>query len=253
MNAVARFCRPRFFPQGFWNLVAPTLVQETLRLVFMRWGRPCRFRVDNGVPWGSKGDWPTDLALWLIGMGVAMTWNPARRPQDNGVVERSQGTGKRWGEPKTCPNPGELQRRMDEMDRIQREVYPNVHGQSRWQAHPGLKRVDRPYSKTWEKRTWDIERVLTHMADHNALRQVDSKGQVSVYGRNHYVGKKHHGQGIYVYLDPVDREWVFATAQGAQLRRKAAEEITRERILKLQVTNRRDRVIGENGKTQCRY
>jgi hypothetical protein len=185
-------------------------------------------------------------------MGVAMTWNPARRPQDNGVVERSQGTGKRWGEPKTCLNPDELQRRMDDMDRIQREVYPNAHGQSRWQAHPGLQRVDRPYSKTWEKRTWDIERVLTHLADHNALRQVDSKGQVSVYGRNHYVGRNYHGQAIYVFLDPVDREWVFATAQGVQLRRKVAEEITRERILKLQVTNRRDRATEENGKTQCR-
>jgi hypothetical protein len=228
-------------------------VQERLRLVFSQWGRPGSFRVDNGVPWGSKGDWPTDLALWLIGLGVGMHWNPARTPQDNGVVERSQGTGKRWGEPHTCQDADELQRRLDEMDRIQREVYPSIEGQSRWQAFPGLQKTDRPYTKRWEKKHWDLERVLTYMASQNALRRVDRKGQVSIYGRSHYVGQKYHGQDIYVFLDPVDREWVFATTQGVQLRRKVAEELTHERVQKLQVTNRRDRKTKGRGKTECRY
>jgi hypothetical protein len=185
----------------------------------------------------------------LIGLGVDMIWNPARRPQDNGVVERSQGTGKRWGEPETCQDPEELQRRLHEMDRIQREVYPSIAGQSRWQTFPELQQVTRPYSEAWEKQHWDLNLVLAHMADAQALRRVDKKGQVSVYGRNHYVGKKHQGQDIYVFLDPQDREWVFATSEGVQLRRKAAEEITQERILKLQVTNRRDAASGAGGKT----
>jgi hypothetical protein len=202
---------------------------------------PQRFRVDNGTPWGSAGDWPTDLALWLIGLGVAMIWNPARTPQDNGVVERSQGTGKRWTEPGTCKDVAELQQRMDEADYIQRERYPSIAGKSRWQAFPQLQQKRRPYSKAWEQRHWDLDLVLAHMAEYNALRRVCSKGQVSIYGRNHYVGKQHQGMDIYVFLDPNDREWVFATPEGVQLRRKAAEEITRERIQKLQVTNRRDR------------
>jgi hypothetical protein len=232
--------------------VEPTLVQEALRLIFMRRGLPGGFRVDNGTPWGSKGDWPTDLALWLIGLGVTMTWNPARTPQDNGVVERSQGTGKRWAEPSTCKDAEELQRRMDEMDRIQREVYPSIQGKSRWQAFPGLQRVERPYTKAWEKRHWDLELVLAHMAEYSAVRRVDSKGQVSVYGRSHYVGQKYQGQDIYVLLDPCDREWVFATPAGVQIRRKAAEEITRERIQKMQVTYRRPAATPASGKTECR-
>jgi hypothetical protein len=219
--------------------VQPAAVQETLRLVLARWGRPQSFRVDNGCPWGSKGDWPTDLALWLIGLGVDMIWNPARRPQENGVVERSHGTGKRWGEPETCQDADELQRRLENMDRIQREVYPSIKGQSRWLAFPGLQQNERSYTKAWEKRSWNLQPVLDHIANEHALRRVDRKGQVSIYGRNHYVGKTHQGQEVYVFLDPVDREWVFATPDGVQLRRKAAEEITQERILKLQVTNRR--------------
>ena len=211
-----------------------------MRQVFSQWGLPAHLRVDNGSPWGSKGDWPTDLALWLIGLGVTMIWNPARTPQDNGVVERSQGTGKRWGEPHTCQSPEELQQRLDDMDRIQREVYPSIDGQSRWQVFPGLREVARPYTRTWEKKHWTIEPVLAFMADQNAVRRVDRKGQVSIYDRKHYVGQKHQGKDIHVFLDPIDREWVFATAEGVQLRRKVAAEITHERILNLQVTNRRD-------------
>ena len=168
-----------------------------------------------------------------------MIWNPARQPQDNGVVERSQGTGKRWGEPETCQSPEELQLRLEDLDRIQREAYPSIQGQSRWQAFPGLQQVARPYTKSWEKQHWDFQLVLTHLAEYSTVRRVDSKGQVSIYGRNHYIGKRHCGQDIYVFLDPVDREWVFATAKDLQLRRKVAEEIAHERIQKLQVTNRR--------------
>jgi transposase InsO family protein len=200
---------------------------------------PRVMRVDNGYPWGSQGDWPTDLALWLIGLGLDMIWNPARTPQDNGVVERSQGTGKRWGEPETCADADELQCRLDKMDRIQREAYPSPE-ESRWQRYPQLQQKDRPYSKEWEKQNWNLERVLEHMAKAYALRRVDSKGQVSIYGRNHYIGERYRGREIYVFLDPVDREWVFATAEGLQVRRKAAEELVHERILNLQVTNRRD-------------
>jgi transposase InsO family protein len=226
-------------------------VQQVLRLIFSRWGMPGCFRVDNGTPWGSAGDWPTDLARWLIGLGVGMHWNPPRRPQDNGVIERSQGTGKRWTEPGTCHDAQELQERVDEMDRIQREVYPSIQGESRWHAFPELQRSPRSYSKAWERREWDLELVLAHLRDYSVVRRVDCKGQVSLYNRLHYVGEKYRGQNIYVVLDPLDREWVFTTAEDVQLRRKLAEELSRERIMRLQVSHRPPR-RRQRGKTQCR-
>jgi hypothetical protein len=102
--------------------------------------------VDNGVPWGSAGDLPTDLALWLIGLGVGVDYNPPRTPQDNGVVERSQGTAKRWGEPHACDSPEELRRRLAVMDEIQRQEYPSVAGRSRSEAYPGLAHSGRAYA-----------------------------------------------------------------------------------------------------------
>src|SRR5919108_708295 len=252
MNVAARSCRPEFFPQGFWSQVEATAVQQALRVVFSRWGLPKSFRVDNGAPWGSTGIWPTDLALWLIGLGVAMRWNPPRRPQDNGVIERSQGTGKRWAEPSTCQDVQELQERIDEMDRIQREVYPSVQGQSRWAAFPKLEHSGRSYSKAWERRAWDLDLVMAHLRDYSVLRRVDCKGQVTLYSRHHYVGEKYRGQNIYVMVDPLDHAWVFTTAADVQLRRKPAEELTRERIMRLQVSHQYPSATRARGKTQCR-
>src|SRR5947209_9387768 len=137
-SVAARSSGPWFSPRGDWAEVPAADTQAQLRRAFARWGRPERFRVDNGVPWGSAGDLPTDLALWLIGLGIGVDWNPPRRPQDNGVVERSQGTAKRWAEPRACATAEELQRRLEEMDEIQRREYPSVRGRSRLEAFPGL-------------------------------------------------------------------------------------------------------------------
>jgi transposase InsO family protein len=95
-----------------------------LRQAFARWGRPRRLRVDNGTPWGATDGLPTGLVLWLAGLGVGVDHNPACRPQDNGVVERSQGTGKNWAEPGQCDSAAQLQRGLDEADARQRERYP---------------------------------------------------------------------------------------------------------------------------------
>ncbi len=113
-------------------------VQAVLRDLFERWGRPQRLRVDNGTPWGATDGLPTGLVLWLAGLGVAVDHNPACRPQDNGVVERSQGTGKNWAEPGQCDSAAQLQRGLDEADARQRERYPYEGGSSRSVVFPGL-------------------------------------------------------------------------------------------------------------------
>src|SRR6266446_5873385 len=126
MSAAAPSCGRRFSPQGKWLKVAATEVQAELRRAFARWGRPSAIRVDNGGPWGSAGDLPPDLALWLLGLGIDVWWNAPHTPTQNGVVERSQGTGRRWAEPERCATAAELQQRLQEMDAIQREAYTSI-------------------------------------------------------------------------------------------------------------------------------
>ncbi len=198
-------------------------------------------RVDNGAPWGSTGELPTDLALWLIGLGVGVIWNPPRCPRANGVVERSQGTGKRWAEPGTCRDVDELRRRLEEQDHIQRALYPRFRGLSRMEAFPGLSHSGRPYRPEEEGAEWDLAPVLSHLADYVLVRRVDSSGTVSVYNRSRYVGKGLSGQDVYIGLDPLAVEWVYAGANGVCYRRQKAEELTAERVRGMDVSRHRER------------
>jgi hypothetical protein len=207
---------------------------------------PQGLRVDNGFPWGATGGLPTELALWLIGLGVGPIWNPPRRPQDNGVVERSQGVGKNWGEPRTCEDAPELQRRMDDLDRLQREEYPYRDEESRLEAYPQLRHSGRRYEEAKEGEQWSLTRVLEYLAVNAVRRKVDAGGKVSIYDRGRWVGKKHAGKTVHITLDPEDKYWVIEDDEGVVLQRKEAGELTAEAIRNLSVARPRS---GETGQT----
>jgi hypothetical protein len=195
-------------------------------------------RVDNGAPWGTRGDLPTDLELWLLGVEVGVAPNPPRRPQDNGVVERSQGTGKRWGEPWTCASPEELQERFDALDEIQRREYPSIAGRSRWEAFPGLVHSGRAYTPAWEEEHWELARVAAALAGYAVRRRVDASGTISLYNRRHYIGSIHKKKDVYAMFDPERYEWVVADDEGRQLSRQPATHINRAGIRDLAVSLR---------------
>lgn len=215
-------------------------VRQALRGAFARWGLPGLLRIDNGYPWGSVGDLPTDLALWLWGLGIELWWNRPRRPQDNGVVERSQGTGKRWGEPQTCSDPSAFQRRLDELDRLQRERYTYRQKKSRLECHPDLRHSGRPYSPGWEQHNWNGQRMATRLSDYCVERRVDQKGQISIYNRNRYVGVPHRNTSVWVMFDAEAGQWVIANAHYQILKQIPAEEVRSQRVRALEVTYRRN-------------
>ena len=196
------------------------MVQRELRRGFRRWGRPLAVRVDNGHPWGSWGDLPTPLALWLLGLGIGVTWNPPRRPQDNGVVERSQGVAWNWAEPDRCRDAAELQRRLDEEDRVQRESYPYGSAGSRLEAYPGLAHSGRPYTAAWERASWSWEAVLGYMAGVMVPRRVDRSGKIGLYHDKLYVGIVNRGREVVVHFDAGTAEWVISDPGGVELCRR---------------------------------
>ncbi len=235
------FLQTVVFPGARWENVERRPIQDSLRQIFSRWGLPERLRVDNGYPWGSSGDFPPELALWLIGLGVDMCWIPPACPQQNGVVERSQRTGQNWFEPQTCRSAEELQRRCDELDRRQRERYPYRAGRSRWEVYPTLRHSGRKYRRRQERSQWEASRAWAAVAHQVVKRQVDCTGSVSEYHRGRYVGKPYIGTQVYVSLDPTGPTWVIADEAGCQLRAHAAEELSAERIRSLSVMYRKGR------------
>ncbi len=227
------------FGKASFSTVGAGAVRARLRAAFSLWGRPNSFRVDNGFPWGSSGDLPTDLAMWLIGLKISIIWNPPCQPQKNGVVERSQGVGKSWAEPGACQSVKELQQRFRTMDRIQREEYPYQKGRSRLEVFPQLRHSSRLYDTAWEQKHWDREAVLEHVSEYLITRRVDRAGLISIYNRNYYVGKHHQSTVVSVILDPLSLKWIILDDQGRELRTHPAEQLTHDRIAALNVTHRR--------------
>lgn len=213
-------------------------MQTQLRRQFRRWGVPKALRVDNGNPWGNWSDLPTVLTLWLLGLGVRVLWNDPGRPEQNAKIERSQGTGKRWAEPRQCRDVSELQARLDEVDQIQRECYPAVNKLSRLAAFPQLHHSGKHYSRRWEKATWSLEPVTQHLAEYVVARVVSS-GRVTLYDQRYYVSRTYDKQTLYVHFDPDGRLWVIKDARGTELRSHPARGITGAQIVKL---NMRDNI-----------
>jgi hypothetical protein len=207
--------------------------QEALRRAFGRWGCPAALRTDNGGPWGSAGGLPTALALWSAGLGVPIHRNAPRRPQRNGVVERSQGTSKRWAAPEDCADIEELRRRLEEEDRVQREEYPAIDGHSRRQAYPWLLHSGRGYCPGWEGQVWDLGEALRWLGRYRVRRKVSRRGQVSLYHRLVEVGRAHGGAQVYVRMDALAAEWVISDTEGHELRRRPAPQFTREAVMAL--------------------
>jgi hypothetical protein len=127
------------------------------------------------------------------------------------------------------------------MDVIQREEYPSLRGRSRLAVYPGLRHSGRGYSRRWERRLWRLDLVLGHLAGYAVPRQVDSADSVSVYNKTYHVGKRYTGKVVYVSVDPLRREWLFRDARGNQVRTQPAEQLCRERIVTLRVSDRRQR------------
>lgn len=195
--------------------------------------------MDNGVPWGSDDGLPPELACWLIGLGVAVAWNPPYRPQANGVVERSQGVAKGWAEPQACATAEELQERLDAMDRRQRESYPvGPRGQSRLALYPGLAHSGRPYDRAREESLWELGRLTAHLAEYTIRRKVDSQGKISVYNTQRYVGREYAGRWVWVRLDPVEVKWLVLDDANRELRRVDAPEVSRAAVIGMRMMYR---------------
>lgn len=194
---------------------------------------PARLQVDNGLPWGSKGDLPPALSLWLVGLGIDVRWSRPRVPQDNGVVERSMRTGKAWANPGSCRDRHEVQRRLDEMDRIQREEYPALAGKTRLAVWPELSHSGRAYSRKWEKGNWSLQAALDRLGCFVVQRRVSRQGRVSLYDRPYTVGVSQADQEVLVQFSPERVAWIVSDRQDREIRAIPACTLTRKNIVTL--------------------
>jgi transposase InsO family protein len=231
------------FPQYRWSQVPAREAQDAVRRAFSRYGCPGALRVDNGIPWGIPGGLPSAMSLWSAGLGVRMHWNDPYCPEQNGVVESTQGVSQRWVDPGRCADFEQLCRRVAEEDTVQREHYPAIGGLSRRQAYPALLHSGRGYCRAWEEAVWDLQEALAFLGQFRVRRKVSCVGQVSVYHRLiravpvSEAAQGYAGSWVYVGVDPQTVEWVICDVAGNELQRQPAPQFTRQAIINLELSN----------------
>jgi hypothetical protein len=190
--------------------------------------------VDNGVPWGNGNDLPTAFALWGLGTGIQWHWNDPCCPTQNPKVERSQGTGQRWGDAKSCRNVAELQANLDDADWYHREKQRvSKLKKTRLELFPELQHSDRSYTRAWENGHWNLALVEEHLSEYVVARRVWASGHVSVYDHGRYVGKQYAGEYVQVQYDPDAHLWIVRDSKEREIRCVAAPEISRAEINKM--------------------
>lgn len=163
-------------------------------------------RVDNGEPFGSPtGFAPPPLGLWLIGQGVKMIWNKPRCPKQNAKVEKLQDTTSRWAEVENCKDIPELQQRLDEQVRLQRQRYPvsRLGGKTRLEAYPGLLTGKRPY----RSEDFQLQRVWAFFRSCVFTRKVSCCGVLTHFKQQTCIGRAYKSQWAQVRLSEDGQNW----------------------------------------------
>jgi len=206
--------------------------QLVLRLAFSEWGLPERLAVDHDSVFTdnqSKSPFPTRLHLWLLALGVDLTFGRSARPTDQAITERSHQTwanqvlvGQRFDDWQLLWEA--LRARRDFLNQCLPcaslgEVPPLV-------AHPAAKLPRRPYRPEWEADLLELARVFGYLAEGCWYRRMSRDGTVALGGQIYTLGRAWARAEVEITFDPTDERLVFRSADGERTARLALREVT---------------------------
>jgi len=206
--------------------------QLVLRLAFSQWGLPDRLGVDRGSVFHdntSKSPFPTQLHLWLLSLGVSLSFGRPNCPKDQAIAERSHQTwyhqvleGQEFKGWEALLN--SLQKRQDFLNyhlpcASLGEIPPLV-------AHPEARTPRRPYRPEWEADSLDIGRVCGYLSQGRWFRKGSNVGTVSLGGEVYVLGRTWARDEVEITFDSTDRHLLFRAQDGDRTKRLPIRGIT---------------------------
>jgi len=232
MKQRAVICTPVFFPQVNVESIPKVEACQAVNDCMQIWGCPQRIKIDNGLPFANAGnrDIPTLTQLWWIGLGIEVILNPPRTPQENGTVEGLQGICKRWSCSPKYGTMEEYQVRIDETNRIQREVYRirKKGDKTRREIYPELWTGPNKYNP----RDFDIQKVFDELSNRTWVRRTTNSGSLNFWSKSVYLGKPFIYHDVTITFDPFDCLWTIRATDGRILKEVENSIFTEGQILK---------------------
>jgi putative transposase len=192
-------------------------VQADCRVAFTQWGLPDAIRTDRASIFrdDDPSPFPTRLALWWVGLGIAPQRIRRGVPEDNGSVERAHRTAdERTLKGQAFSGPAHLQQQLDadwhELNWECPSQAAGCQGQPPVVAHPELLQPRREYRPEWEARLFDLARVEAFLASHGSwLRTVSGRGQVSLANHWYTLGLAWRHQTVSIQYDLGQHDFLF--------------------------------------------
>jgi hypothetical protein len=193
--------------------------QYVLRLSFQEFGLPLSIQADHGSNRAanrfyenrSKSPFPTDLHLWLLGLGVNLVWANAYRPTEQGTVERShQTTHMQNKRTKPFKNLTDFQNHVNQRRKQLNEYIPcDTFGKPPLVGFPESVHSKRFYNPLMEEIGFDINRIDAYLKDKKWFRKVSSNKTISLGGHVYYLPKCKINLELSIQFDPNSRCLIF--------------------------------------------
>lgn len=199
--------------------------QLTLRLAFREWGLPDRVAVDHDSVFYdnlSPSPFPTRLHLWLVALGVELSFARKHRPTDQAIIERGHQTwyhqvleGQRFGSWEA------LRAALDARRRFLNEQLgcASLHERPPLRAYPAARQPRRPYRPEAEATLVDMRRVYTYLGQGRWFRLVSTAGTVAVGGEVYSVGRSWARREVSLSFDPADQHLIVHGPDGVLIKR----------------------------------
>lgn len=205
--------------------------QLALRLAFSEWGLPDRLAVDHESPFydsHNKSPFPTRFHLWLIALGIELTFGRMGQPTDQGMTERSHQTWQHQVlDGQSFPSQESLRKALQERCIFLNEHLPcrTLGNRPPLLAHPEARQPRRSYRPEWEAEQLDLAQVHAFLSQGCWYRKASNVGTLSLGGHVYILGRNWHAKEVEIVFDPADQNLVFR-APDAVVKRLPIQELS---------------------------
>lgn len=196
--------------------------RDVLRLAFTDWGLPQRLQVDRESVFydnTSNSPFPTRLHLWLLTLGVSLTFGRPNQATDQGMTERSH---QLWAA--QCLQGQQfdtwqqlylaLRRRRDFLNHDL--PCSSLNNQPPLQAFPQAADPQRPYRPEWEEDLLDLTHIYEYLVQGQWFRLVSEVGTFSLGGQVYYLGAQWKRQQLEISFE-ADSQQLLCHDEAGQL------------------------------------
>lgn len=169
--------------------------QCALRLAFMEHGLPQSIQTDHeSIFYENKGKspFPTLFHLWLVGLGISMSFSRMRRPTDQGMVERMHQTIENQVASKSeLPDWESFFHLCQNRRRFLNQHFAcrSLDGRSPFEVHAEQKHSGRYYHPQHEEQLLSLDRIYDLLSKGKWYRKASKNRSLTLGGEVYYVAK----------------------------------------------------------------